>query len=193
MATERATGKPRTQRRGHTLRETGQVDQDAAAFKGHRQACHCRVELQDAHPCLAHAGAGEPAGPPSCLSLARLRAASCVSRTRLSRKSGSDGGASGGDPRRPTRCNADTPVIQGSAGLSEAAFLADVARLGISCHVQGFSGADVGVCSRPVSFTGVGLPTSRAGAEPGDGRLAVGAHVGARGAARPRSSAPGCW
>ena len=54
---------------------------------------------------------------------------------------------------------ADTPVIQGPAGLSEAAFLADVARLGISCRVQGFSGAEVSVCSRPVTFADIGLPT----------------------------------
>ena len=54
---------------------------------------------------------------------------------------------------------ADTPVIQGPAGVSERAFLADAARRRIACHVRRVTGADVVVCSRAVSFADLGLPT----------------------------------
>lgn len=53
---------------------------------------------------------------------------------------------------------ADTAVIQGPSGVSEAAFLADTARLGISCRTQHVTGAEVVVCSRPVTFADIGLP-----------------------------------
>ena len=69
-------------RRDVAVRGSRQVDPHATAFESHTSTRHDVVQLQDAQQGLAGIGPREPRRPPSCLSLARLRAQPWVSRMR---------------------------------------------------------------------------------------------------------------